>query len=104
MTMACLKYLAQCPCPRCLLLKSKISLIGTKCDAQARVKLVCIDDDRQRWDVELVRKWIFENGISLTSVAVDQILGPKSLTPTCVCLALFPKLDLDYIFYIECFL
>jgi len=87
--MACLKYLAQCPCPRCLMLKSKIPRIGTKRDTRDRMKLVRIDDDRRRRNVEMVRKWIFEDGTSLTSIAVDRILGPKSLTPTRVCLFLF---------------
>lgn len=35
-----------------------------------------------KWRITLARKWIFEDGMPLTSVFLDRILGPLSLTPT----------------------
>lgn len=102
MIMACLKYLAQCPCPRCLLLKSKIPRLGTKRDAQERAKLMRVDDECRRKEVELVRKWIYEDGRSLTSAAVERMLGPRSLVPTRVsCSYNYSINDLTY-FKSEC--
>ena len=82
MLMACLKYLARCPWPRCLILKSRIPLIGTKTDTKGRIKLARVDsEDRQR-KIELVRRMMFEGGVNITSKRIEEFLGPTSLVPT----------------------
>ncbi|KAI0700508.1 hypothetical protein C8T65DRAFT_580236 [Cerioporus squamosus] len=79
--LACLKYLARCPCPRCKINKDKIIEMGTHADDCRRNKQR-IDDDDVLWRITLARRWIFENGMPLTSKFLDRILGPLSLTPT----------------------
>jgi hypothetical protein len=83
--MACLKYLATCPCPRCLTLKSKVSRLGTNRDLCNRQKLMRIDNIHQQYDIEQIRTWLFKDGINISSVAIKRVLGPKLLTPTRVC-------------------
>src|SRR6266498_2609141 len=56
MLMSCLRYLALCPCPRCLLLKSKISLIGSKMDTKMRLILVRKDSEARQQKVEKARQ------------------------------------------------
>ncbi|KAJ3512102.1 hypothetical protein NLJ89_g3716 [Agrocybe chaxingu] len=80
--MACLKYLSRCPCPRCLILKSKIPRLGSKSDNRDRKKLLRVDDTLRRNAIETARKLMFVQGINVTSVKIERILGPKSLVPT----------------------
>jgi hypothetical protein len=88
MLISCLKFLAKCMCPRCLSLKLKISQVGSKMDMRNRVNLARIDNDARRFDIEVVRKMLFEKGINITSVKIDRILGPTSAVPTRVCILL----------------
>jgi hypothetical protein len=83
--MSCIKFLAKCMCPRCESLKSKITQVGSKTDIRNRLKLRRVDNDARQFDVELVRKMLFEKGINITSVKLDRILGPTSTVPTRVC-------------------
>jgi hypothetical protein len=85
MLMACLKYLACCPCPRCLILKSRIPLIGTKTDTKRRIQLARVDSEDRRHKIELVRRMMFEGGVNITSKRIEDLLGPASLVPTRVC-------------------
>jgi hypothetical protein len=82
MLMACLRYLALCPCPRCLLLKSKIPLIGSKTDTNSRLKLVRKDSKARQKMIENARQLMFEKGVNITSEKIEKILRPDSLTPT----------------------
>lgn len=84
--MACIKYLSKCACARCLVLKSKFPLLGSKRDMQDRLKLKRVDDQNRRDAIELARKLIFEKGVSLGSKQIADILGSKSLVPTRVSL------------------
>ena len=83
--MTCLKYLSTCPCPRCLLLRSKIHRIGSRSDTRDRVKLIRVDSDGRRNAVESARKFIFEKGVDVTSDRLKYFLDGESLTPTRVC-------------------
>ena len=83
--MACLKYLALCPCPRCLLLKSRIPMIGTKTDAKQRINLARVDSQDRRNKIELVRRMMFEGGVNITSERIETFLRPTLLVPTRVC-------------------
>ncbi|VDC05387.1 unnamed protein product [Peniophora sp. CBMAI 1063] len=55
--------------------------MGTHNDMRNRVRLRRTDDRRRQGKVEMVRAWIFEKGRSLTSVFIERVLGPFSLTP-----------------------
>ncbi|TFK80595.1 hypothetical protein K466DRAFT_503627, partial [Polyporus arcularius HHB13444] len=79
--LACLKYLAKCPCPRCKINKDKIIEMGTRADDYRR-NHVRVDNNDVMWRIKLARQWIFEKGMPLTSMYIDRILGPLSLTPT----------------------
>lgn len=72
-------------CPRCLSVKSKITEVGSKRDMRNRVNQARIDNDARQFDIEIVRKMLFEKGINITSVKIDRILGPTSAVPTRVC-------------------
>ena len=87
--MACLKYLADCPCPRCLILKSCIPLIGTKTDTKQWVQLARVDSADRQHKIELARRMMFEGGVGITSTGINDLLGPTSLVPTRVCTRLF---------------
>jgi hypothetical protein len=80
--MACLRFLSRCPCPRCLILKSRIPMIGTKTDTKQRMKLTCVDSEDRRDTIELVHKMMFERGVNITSVRIENLLKPTSLVPT----------------------
>lgn len=83
---ACIKYLANCPCPQCLVKKAEIPALGTKYDMRRwQQKSIRIDDHPRRHTVELARKWIYEDGTPIGSTYMGRLLGPKSLTPTRVC-------------------
>ncbi|THV06142.1 hypothetical protein K435DRAFT_816014 [Dendrothele bispora CBS 962.96] len=79
--MVCMKFLAKCLCPRCTITKSKIPNLGTKNDFY-----IC--NNRRRHDskahqkrIEEARKRIFEQGYSVASLAVGDLLDDQSLTP-----------------------
>lgn len=80
--MACLRYLSLCPCPRCLLLKSRIPMIGTKTDVKQRIKLARVDTQNRRNKIELARRMMFEGGVNITSERIETVLRPTSLVPT----------------------
>ncbi len=80
--MACLRYLSLCPCPRCLLLKSRIPMIGSKRDTNQRISLMCVDSEDRRQKIELARRMMFEDGVNITSKKIEEILRPTSLIPT----------------------
>ena len=76
-------------CPRCLSVKSTISQVGSKMDMHIRVKYARIDNDARRFDIEVVRKMLFEKGMNISSIKIDRILGPTSAVPTRVRILLF---------------
>ena len=86
---SCIKFLAKCMCPQCLSVKSTISQVGSKMDMCNRVKYAWIDNDACRFDIEVVRKMLFEKGINISSIKIDRILGPTSAVPTRVRILLF---------------
>jgi hypothetical protein len=84
--LACIKYLGNYPCPRCLISKADISKLGTKHDRKLRDLKERVDDEIQQSKIRLVRDWIYKGGSGIVSAAVERILGPKSLIPTHVSL------------------
>ncbi|KAI0349319.1 hypothetical protein OH77DRAFT_1490928 [Trametes cingulata] len=79
--LACLKYFALCPCPRCRINKDRIIEMGTMNDLHRR-NWVRQDDEDLRYRIKMTRRWIFEDGISLNSKYIARVLDPLSITPT----------------------
>ena len=79
-----MKFLGNCPCPCCLVTKDKICKLGTKNDQGVHTKKAWVDTEVHRWSIENVCRAIFEFGRSITSRAIERILGPASLVPTCI--------------------
>ncbi len=90
MLMTSLRYLALCPCPRCLLLKSRIPLIGSKTDLKQRLKLARVDTIARRRKIERARGLLFQQGVNITSKRIEDLLQSESLVPTWVSTLLFP--------------
>lgn len=89
--LACIKYLAKCPCPRCYVLKDKVSDMGKKLDINNRVRNVRVDSEDLQDDIACARKWLFELGLPINNSHMKKLLGPCSLTPvqvTCSILSL----------------
>ncbi|KAG1838714.1 hypothetical protein DFJ58DRAFT_733659 [Suillus subalutaceus] len=80
--LACIKFLAQCPCPRCLTLKSKIGDLGKKVDRYRRERYIH-EDSHWLWStITMVQDWLYRKGVNITSKHVKDNLGPRSLIPT----------------------
>jgi hypothetical protein len=79
--LASIRFLARCPCPRCLIEKSQIHELGTTRDQQRR-KRTRIDSHLRQQKVEMARGWIFEKGYGVRNAAVERVLAPESLVPT----------------------
>lgn len=96
--LATIRYLGSCPCPCCFIKKEHISGLGTKADDQRRGHL-CTDNERRQRKVDRSRSYIFENGRSINSTYVDNLLQEESWIPTRVkiillCLSLTHLLNL----------
>ncbi|KAK7435189.1 hypothetical protein VKT23_019759 [Stygiomarasmius scandens] len=79
--LVCIKFLAECPCPRCTITKSRISLLGTKNDFKVRESKRRKDSPLHQEKIELARQFIFCQGYSVASKAVANLLDEESLTP-----------------------
>jgi hypothetical protein len=87
--LTCIKYLAKCPCPRCYVLKDKVSEMGRKLDIKNRIKGVRVDSEELQYDIALARKWLFEMGLPINNPNMKKLLGPRSLTPVQVRFLMF---------------
>ncbi|KAI0369443.1 hypothetical protein BV20DRAFT_946216 [Pilatotrama ljubarskyi] len=79
---ACIKFLARCPCPECHVTKDKIHLIGTTADMRTRRTRTRKDNHQLRVDIEAARRNIFQFGAPPEGTTVEGILGATSTTPT----------------------
>ena len=86
---SCINFLSNCMCPRCLSLKQNITQVASKIDMCNRVKLARVVSEASRYNVEQVRKLLFEKGLAITSVFVNRILEATSGMPTRVCVPLY---------------
>ncbi|KAJ3981308.1 hypothetical protein F5890DRAFT_1417947 [Lentinula detonsa] len=77
----CIKFLARCLCPWCLILKEDIAKLGMKRDMKNRIKKLRRDGLQLRARVDKARKLIFEKGFGVESTAVKNLLDSESLTP-----------------------
>ncbi|KAF8348458.1 hypothetical protein F5887DRAFT_1071390 [Amanita rubescens] len=78
--LACIRYLAKCPCPRCLVLKDDISEMGKKRDIVNRSKQARVDDITTQVRIAGARNAIFESGDSFNSNYIQLATGETSLT------------------------
>lgn len=74
----------QCPCPRCTLSISKVEQLGTLEDLAHRAQSIRLDDEEYRRTILEARKLIFEDNRAVDSREVEDLLKPKSWTPTAV--------------------
>jgi len=80
--LATLKYLANCPCTRCMVEKAQIFAMGSKRDMKLRRKKKRIDSRPRQISVRDARRQIFQFGRPVNSVVVEGILGKHSGVPT----------------------
>ena len=71
-----------CPCPRCLIPKDSIHLVGTNQDRKRREALVRVDNLSRRAKVESARQLIYGQNWAVDSKPVQRLLQPESLVPT----------------------
>ncbi|KAG2737750.1 hypothetical protein P692DRAFT_20760998, partial [Suillus brevipes Sb2] len=79
--LASIKFLANCPCPRCLIPKANIGGLGSRADRHCREKKMRQDGNIIWSTVRRVRDWLYVKGTNITSVFVKQMLMPESLVP-----------------------
>lgn len=79
--LACLRFLAHCPRPRCMVTKQQVQDMGTKRDTNRRANLH-VDTPAVQHSIEKARELIFKKGRSVKSDAVEGLLKPTSLVPT----------------------
>ena len=83
--LACMKFLRNCPCSRCLITKDKIRKLGMKIDRWVCDKKAHVDDGAHHWLIEGACKAMFDLGCSIASKAVEGAIRAKSLVPMWVC-------------------
>ena len=79
--LACIRYLAECPCPRCFVKKSDMRLMGTVRDMKRRQTQRREDTEPVQYDINKTRSWIFEDGIAPNSTLINKVLASRSLVP-----------------------
>ncbi|KAG0691969.1 hypothetical protein DFH29DRAFT_778029, partial [Suillus ampliporus] len=65
-----IKFLAQCPCPRCLIPKDKIGGLGSQADRHWREKKMRKDGNIIWTTIRRVREWLYVKGTNITSIFV----------------------------------
>jgi hypothetical protein len=71
-----------CPCPRCLIPKDRIDLVGTKQDMRQRTTLARVDNLQRQAKITAAREMIYEQNWAVDSAPVQRLLKPESLVPT----------------------
>lgn len=84
--LASIKNLGIHLCPRCLIRKDQVHELGTKRDMDRRMLLCRTDSAERRRLIKKVRKMIFKKGYSVSSKAIDDLLGDTSSVPIRVCI------------------
>ncbi|KAI0743684.1 hypothetical protein C8Q80DRAFT_1079612, partial [Daedaleopsis nitida] len=80
---ACLKHLANCCCPNCLVEKHQIVEMGTQRDLDRRSQRLRQDDQRTQSWIQTIREWIFIRGTPLDSKTIKKTpVGQMSANPT----------------------
>jgi hypothetical protein len=79
--LATIKCLGQNPCPRCLVQKEDIALVGTNANITTHNHHLQTDNDTMRQKVERARKIIFTKGLGVKSNQIEKILKDYSNVP-----------------------
>ncbi|KIJ11125.1 hypothetical protein PAXINDRAFT_52664, partial [Paxillus involutus ATCC 200175] len=80
--LACIKFLGQCPCPRCLVKKADIPDMGKTSDMATRTIKTRINDRKYQNLIKKARKQIYKKGKGINSKSVADLLKGDSLAPT----------------------
>jgi len=83
MLLATLRDKGLCLCPRCLVPKDELDLLGQVRDGQKRISRA------RTFHANLIikaRDCIYNLGFSVRSAGIERMLKPLSLVPTMVCL------------------
>jgi hypothetical protein len=80
--LATIRNLGGCPCPRCLIPKSRVQNLGLSLDMKQRQTLARIDDNSRKNKVATSRSIIYDSGYGVRSNYVENILKDQSLVPT----------------------
>lgn len=72
----------KCPCPRCLVLKSNIPMMGGKRDLKARVTSERRGSTAHGRIIESARNLVYQKNYAVNSLVVDRITTGMSLVPT----------------------
>jgi hypothetical protein len=80
--LACIKFLGECPCPRCLIKKEDVPKMGMKIDLETRLATQRVNDAQRHRKIEKARKLIFQHSIGINGQRIKKILQGESLVPT----------------------
>ncbi|KAI0822396.1 hypothetical protein BC628DRAFT_1317041, partial [Trametes gibbosa] len=79
--LATVRDMGNCPCPRCLVLKTDIHLVGTPASMKQRVQHMRTDTPACQADVNAARALIYNQGKGIVSVPVERYLKETSQVP-----------------------
>ncbi|KAF8834372.1 hypothetical protein BDN67DRAFT_992676 [Paxillus ammoniavirescens] len=79
---ATIRNLGKCPCPRCLIPKSRVHLLATRLDILERETLSRSDTAQCRAKVISAHKLIYESNYAVDGTCVEELLKDESLIPT----------------------
>ena len=77
-----IRNLGMCPCPRCLIPKSRIDNLGLNNDMQQRQALARVDTEEQQSKVAAARHLIYQEHYVVDTPQVEALLKEESLVPT----------------------
>ena len=73
-----------CPCPCCLIPKSRVKLIATERDMLQQKLLQRCDTQKQHDNVTAARRLIYKKQYAVHTAQVEALLKSESLVPTLV--------------------
>ncbi|KIM64237.1 hypothetical protein SCLCIDRAFT_40055, partial [Scleroderma citrinum Foug A] len=79
---ATIQNLGVCPCPRCLIPKSRVHQVATERDMLQRTILQCCDTKERRDKVVATHWLIYEKQYAVHTSQVEELLKSESLVPT----------------------
>lgn len=82
-----IRNLGVCPCPQCLIPKSRVHNIGTATDMHQRKSLLRVDNSHRRDKIIVARRVIYEKQYQVNSKAVEWMLQTESWVPNVVCIS-----------------
>lgn len=83
-----IRYFGNFPCPRCLVPKSSIRLLGMSQDEEIRLQHHRVDSGQRRSTITKAWNSVYLKGKGVTSQVVDKLLSSESLVPVHVCISL----------------